>query len=123
MIISASMQSLDSQSSLQYYAEISYLCNIICFRYRVRWGEGLEGKKSFCPFRLCELIFTPLTCPFHAWDCRMMKTITRLHKSMVLLEYFTSNSWTWSTENMTMLMNQLTPEDRKASGVCCGHGE
>ncbi|XP_037993765.1 fatty acyl-CoA reductase 1 isoform X2 [Motacilla alba alba] len=43
----------------------------------------------------------------------MMKTITRLHKSMMFLEYFTSNSWTWNTENMTMLMNQLTPEDKK----------
>ncbi|NXI65638.1 FACR1 reductase, partial [Anseranas semipalmata] len=45
---------------------------------------------------------------------RMMKTISRLHKSMVLLEYFTRNSWIWNTENMTMLMNQLTPEDKKA---------
>ncbi|NXY47086.1 FACR1 reductase, partial [Ceuthmochares aereus] len=46
---------------------------------------------------------------------RMMKTITRLHKAMMLLEYFTSNSWIWSTENMTMLMNQLNPQDKKAS--------
>ncbi|KAM6133885.1 fatty acyl-CoA reductase 1 isoform 2-T2 [Phoenicopterus ruber ruber] len=44
---------------------------------------------------------------------RMMKTITRLHKAMMLLEYFTSNSWVWNTENMTMLMNQLNPEDKK----------
>ncbi|XP_042669921.1 fatty acyl-CoA reductase 1 isoform X2 [Centrocercus urophasianus] len=43
----------------------------------------------------------------------MMKTITRLHKAMVFLEYFTSNSWIWNTENMTMLMNQLSPEDKK----------
>ncbi|NWU09264.1 FACR1 reductase, partial [Cephalopterus ornatus] len=46
---------------------------------------------------------------------RMMKTITRLHKAMMLLEYFTSHSWTWSNENMTMLMNQLNPEDKKAT--------
>ncbi|KAF1665585.1 Fatty acyl-CoA reductase 1, partial [Aptenodytes patagonicus] len=45
----------------------------------------------------------------------MMKTITRLHKAMMLLEYFTSNSWIWNTENMTMLMNQLNPQDKKAS--------
>ncbi|XP_009459702.1 PREDICTED: fatty acyl-CoA reductase 1 isoform X2 [Nipponia nippon] len=43
----------------------------------------------------------------------MMKTITRLHKALMLLEYFTSNSWTWNTENMTMLMNQLNPQDKK----------
>ncbi|KAF3829970.1 hypothetical protein GH733_001395 [Mirounga leonina] len=30
---------------------------------------------------------------------RMMKTITRLHKAMVFLEYFTSNSWVWNTDN------------------------
>lgn len=33
----------------------------------------------------------------------------------MLIEYFTSNSWIWNTENMTMLMNQLSPEDKKAS--------
>ncbi|XP_010562069.1 PREDICTED: fatty acyl-CoA reductase 1 isoform X3 [Haliaeetus leucocephalus] len=43
----------------------------------------------------------------------MMKTITRLHKALMLIEYFTSNSWIWNTENMTMLMNQLSPEDKK----------
>nr|XP_047912483.1 fatty acyl-CoA reductase 1-like [Anser cygnoides] len=45
----------------------------------------------------------------------MLKTISCLHKAMMLLEYFTSNSWVWNTENMTMLMNQLTPEDKKVS--------
>uniref|UniRef100_A0A670XYK8 Fatty acyl-CoA reductase n=1 Tax=Pseudonaja textilis TaxID=8673 RepID=A0A670XYK8_PSETE len=44
---------------------------------------------------------------------RMMKTITRLHKAMVLLEYFTSNSWDWNTDNVNMLMSQLSPEDKK----------
>ncbi|XP_061466460.1 fatty acyl-CoA reductase 1 isoform X2 [Rhineura floridana] len=45
---------------------------------------------------------------------RMMKTITRLHKAMMLLEYFTSNSWDWNTDNVNMLMSQLSPEDKKA---------
>uniref|UniRef100_A0A3B3QT55 Fatty acyl-CoA reductase n=1 Tax=Paramormyrops kingsleyae TaxID=1676925 RepID=A0A3B3QT55_9TELE len=44
---------------------------------------------------------------------RMMKTITRLHKAMMVLEYFTSHSWTWNTDNMTMLLNQMSPQDRK----------
>ncbi|KAL7862618.1 hypothetical protein SRHO_G00116020 [Serrasalmus rhombeus] len=44
---------------------------------------------------------------------RMMKTITRLHKAMMVLEYFTSHSWVWNTDNVTMLLNQLGPEDRK----------
>uniref|UniRef100_A0A6I8RGU7 Fatty acyl-CoA reductase n=1 Tax=Xenopus tropicalis TaxID=8364 RepID=A0A6I8RGU7_XENTR len=45
---------------------------------------------------------------------RMMKTITRLHKAMMLLEYFTSNSWVWNNENTNMLMSQLSPDDKKA---------
>ncbi|XP_063052872.1 fatty acyl-CoA reductase 1 isoform X2 [Engraulis encrasicolus] len=45
---------------------------------------------------------------------RMMKTIKRLHKAMMVLEYFTSHSWVWNTDNVTMLMNQMSPEDRRA---------
>ncbi|XP_029010132.1 fatty acyl-CoA reductase 1 isoform X2 [Betta splendens] len=44
---------------------------------------------------------------------RMMKTITRLHKAMMVLEYFTSHSWVWNTENVTMLMAMMSPEDKK----------
>ncbi|MGH0143251.1 UNVERIFIED_CONTAM: hypothetical protein FKN15_040281 [Acipenser sinensis] len=51
---------------------------------------------------------------------RMMKTITRLHKALMLLEYFTSHSWVWSTDNTTMLMSQLSPEDKKASPLLIG---
>ncbi|XP_012636180.1 fatty acyl-CoA reductase 1 isoform X2 [Microcebus murinus] len=47
----------------------------------------------------------------------MMKTITRLHKAMVFLEYFTSNSWVWNTDNVNMLMNQLNPEDKKTFNI------
>ncbi|XP_043944137.1 fatty acyl-CoA reductase 2 isoform X2 [Protopterus annectens] len=45
---------------------------------------------------------------------RMMRIFNRLHKSMMLLEYFTSQSWEWSTENMNYLMGQLNAEDRKS---------
>ncbi|XP_068168149.1 fatty acyl-CoA reductase 1 [Antennarius striatus] len=44
---------------------------------------------------------------------RMMKTITRLHKSMMVLEYFTNHSWVWNTDNIVMLMAQMSPEDKK----------
>uniref|UniRef100_A0A8C4I1V3 Fatty acyl-CoA reductase n=1 Tax=Dicentrarchus labrax TaxID=13489 RepID=A0A8C4I1V3_DICLA len=44
---------------------------------------------------------------------RMMKTITRLHKAMMVLEYFTSHSWVWNNDNVTMLMAQMSPEDKK----------
>ncbi|XP_041652624.1 fatty acyl-CoA reductase 1 isoform X3 [Cheilinus undulatus] len=43
----------------------------------------------------------------------MMKTITRLHKAMMVLEYFTSHSWVWNNDNISMLMAQLSPEDKK----------
>lgn len=44
---------------------------------------------------------------------RMMKTITRLHKAMMVLEYFTNHSWVWKTDNVVMLMNQMGAEDKK----------
>ncbi|XP_072242714.1 fatty acyl-CoA reductase 1 isoform X2 [Leuresthes tenuis] len=44
---------------------------------------------------------------------RMMKTISRLHKAMMVLEYFTSHSWMWNTDNMAMLLAQMSPEDKK----------
>uniref|UniRef100_A0A8B9ZMX1 Fatty acyl-CoA reductase n=1 Tax=Anas zonorhyncha TaxID=75864 RepID=A0A8B9ZMX1_9AVES len=44
---------------------------------------------------------------------RMMKIINRLHKSMMLLQYFSTQSWDWSSDNMNMLMGQLNTEDRK----------
>uniref|UniRef100_A0A3P9M0D6 Fatty acyl-CoA reductase n=1 Tax=Oryzias latipes TaxID=8090 RepID=A0A3P9M0D6_ORYLA len=44
---------------------------------------------------------------------RMMKTISRLHKAMMVLEYFTSHSWEWNTDNMSMLLAQMSPEDKK----------
>lgn len=44
---------------------------------------------------------------------RMMKTISRLHKAMMVLEYFTSHSWVWHTDNMALLMTHMSPEDKK----------
>ncbi|XP_016849406.1 fatty acyl-CoA reductase 1 isoform X2 [Anolis carolinensis] len=44
---------------------------------------------------------------------RMMKLFSRLHKSMTFFEYFTSRTWEWSSDNMNMLMNQLSPKDKK----------
>ncbi|XP_069018729.1 fatty acyl-CoA reductase 1 isoform X2 [Embiotoca jacksoni] len=44
---------------------------------------------------------------------RMMKTITRLHKAMMVLEYFTSHSWVWNTDNIAMLLANMSPEDKK----------
>ncbi len=61
------------------------------------------------------------------WWRRMMKTITRLHKAMMVLEYFTSHSWVWNMDNVTMLMNQMGSEDKKVCvcintlSVCCWH--
>ncbi|XP_061898507.1 fatty acyl-CoA reductase 1 [Entelurus aequoreus] len=44
---------------------------------------------------------------------RMMKTITRLHKAMMVLEYFTSHSWVWNTDNVTMLLGNMSSDDKK----------
>ncbi|XP_077914506.1 fatty acyl-CoA reductase 1 isoform X4 [Halichoerus grypus] len=91
------------------------------------WGE--VGKKwsdlfskrsmSWFPPRSPHVLSICLnsSCPNTAFDAQMMKTITRLHKAMVFLEYFTSNSWVWNTDNVNMLMNQLNPEDKKTFNI------
>ncbi|XP_069484627.1 fatty acyl-CoA reductase 2 [Ambystoma mexicanum] len=45
---------------------------------------------------------------------RMMKIFNRLHKSMMLYEYFSKQSWEWSSDNMNILMGHLSSEDKKA---------
>lgn len=49
----------------------------------------------------------------------MMRIFNRLHKAIGLLEYFSSQDWEWNSENMSMLMSQLTPEDRKVGLNIC----
>ncbi|KAJ8411301.1 hypothetical protein AAFF_G00173070 [Aldrovandia affinis] len=44
---------------------------------------------------------------------QMMRIFNRLHKAIGLLEYFSSRDWEWTTENVSMLMGQLSTEDRK----------
>lgn len=44
-----------------------------------------------------------------------MRIFNRLHKAIGLLEYFSSQDWEWNSENLSMLMSQLSPEDRKVS--------
>uniref|UniRef100_A0A8D0H5B4 Fatty acyl-CoA reductase n=1 Tax=Sphenodon punctatus TaxID=8508 RepID=A0A8D0H5B4_SPHPU len=48
---------------------------------------------------------------------RMMKIFNRLHKMIMLLEYFSCQSWEWNSDNLTMLINQLSPEDRKLFSI------
>uniref|UniRef100_A0A3P9M3Y1 Fatty acyl-CoA reductase n=1 Tax=Oryzias latipes TaxID=8090 RepID=A0A3P9M3Y1_ORYLA len=43
---------------------------------------------------------------------QMMRIFNRLHKAIGLLEYFSSQDWEWNSDNISMLMSQLTPEDR-----------
>lgn len=49
----------------------------------------------------------------------MMRIFDRLHKAIGLLEYFSSQDWEWNSENLSMLMSQLSPEDRKVSRSFC----
>ncbi|KAJ3612459.1 hypothetical protein NHX12_020734 [Muraenolepis orangiensis] len=44
---------------------------------------------------------------------QMMRIFNRLHKAVGLLEYFSNQDWEWKSENMSMLLNELTLEDRK----------
>ena len=72
-------------------------------------------RSVWCVIDLREAVGNKLLSLF-LWRRRMMKTITRLHKAMMVLEYFTSHSWVWNTDNVTMLLNQLGAEDRKVRG-------
>lgn len=54
------------------------------------------------------------------FDCRMVKIYTKLHKSMEILEYFTTRSWDWTHANLDALKSSMTPEDQKVS--CHGNG-
>lgn len=44
---------------------------------------------------------------------RMVKIYTKLHKSMEILEYFTTRSWDWTHANLDALKSSMTPEDQK----------
>lgn len=44
---------------------------------------------------------------------RMVQVYTRLHKSMEVLEYFTTRSWEWTHSNMDVLKGSMTPDDQK----------
>ncbi|XP_054055817.1 fatty acyl-CoA reductase 1 isoform X2 [Rissa tridactyla] len=105
-----------------HWGEVGYHINL---SYKINPLECAVGDPNFILqnnplLRLYRIAVSRTTAFFHDLLLRltgrkpwMMKTITRLHKAMTLLEYFTSNSWIWNTENMTMLMNQLHPEDKK----------
>uniref|UniRef100_A0A671LYF0 Fatty acyl-CoA reductase n=1 Tax=Sinocyclocheilus anshuiensis TaxID=1608454 RepID=A0A671LYF0_9TELE len=44
---------------------------------------------------------------------RMMKTIARLHKAMMVLEYFTSHSWVWNMDNVTIMFSMKSCQDSR----------
>ncbi|KAL8580694.1 hypothetical protein ACOMHN_004735 [Nucella lapillus] len=44
---------------------------------------------------------------------RMVKVYRRLHKAIDTLTFFTSNSWTWDSNNLDIIQHQLSPEDLK----------
>ncbi|XP_034994380.2 fatty acyl-CoA reductase 2 isoform X2 [Zootoca vivipara] len=44
---------------------------------------------------------------------RMMKMYNRLHNSMKFFDFFANRSWEWKSDNMNMLLNQLSPKDKK----------
>ena len=44
---------------------------------------------------------------------RMVKIYNKLHRAMGTLTFFTTHSWEWTYNNLEMLKNQLSAEDRK----------
>lgn len=74
------------------------------------WWKHLQSKPT--AFTYDQTSCPPLT---FLLCFRMMKIINRLHKSMMLLQYFSTQSWDWSSDNMNMLMSHLNTEDKKVS--------
>lgn len=77
------------------------------------WTEATVSPTSLIQFSSNK---TKWNCDLHwlpAVRFRMMRIFNRLHKAISLLEYFSSQDWVWNSDNMSMLMGQLTPEDRK----------
>lgn len=54
---------------------------------------------------------------FYMWISGRRRMFVRiqdkLRKAVASLDYFTSHSWTFSSDNLFMLYNKMTPEDRK----------
>ncbi|KPP62270.1 fatty acyl-CoA reductase 1-like [Scleropages formosus] len=44
---------------------------------------------------------------------RIMRIFHKLHKAAGLLEYFSNQEWQWSSDNVDMLMRQLSAEDQQ----------
>lgn len=87
---------------------------------RLTFWELNERKSPHqSSFAQISLLFSRLLPALFPWWRRMMKTITRLHKAMMVLEYFTSHSWVWNTDNVTMLINQMGSEDKKVCVCLC----
>jgi len=43
----------------------------------------------------------------------MVRMYAKLHKSMEILEYFTTRSWEWTHSHLDVLKSQMTSEDQK----------
>ncbi|NXW29678.1 FACR1 reductase, partial [Phaetusa simplex] len=75
-----------------------------------RWFPIFRWHSASAIQSLCQTSYPP---PTLLLCFRMMKIINRLHKSMMLLQYFSTQSWDWSSDNMNMLMSHLNTEDKK----------
>jgi len=87
-----------------------------CFR---RPKEGILTTNSF--LHDCWILVSHLL-PAYAADAgflmigkkpRMVRTYTKLHKSMEILEYFTTRSWEWTHAHLDVLRSHMSPEDQK----------
>ena len=50
---------------------------------------------------------------------RMVRMYAKLHKSMEILEYFTTRSWEWTHGHLDLLKSQMTAEDQKVGTIYC----
>ncbi|NXF57508.1 FACR1 reductase, partial [Ciccaba nigrolineata] len=98
-----------------FWGEMIFLSQALKSRSPIfRWHSAsaiqtARGRPN-CTFAQGQTSCPPLT---FLLCFRMMKIVKRLHKSMMLLQYFSTQSWNWSSDNMNMLMSHLNTEDKK----------
>ncbi|XP_077994959.1 fatty acyl-CoA reductase 1-like [Glandiceps talaboti] len=80
---------------------------------------GIITKNQFL-HRFVHFIYQ--TAPFYFFDllsrikgqkARMLRIDDKVKKAMACLEYFTTHSWQWANENVALLSNMLSDEDRE----------
>ncbi|XP_039738338.1 fatty acyl-CoA reductase 2 [Pteropus medius] len=122
------------KTMLIYHSTSGHINPFYCKEMGLQLTATLEKIPLEKPFRRPYTIYTTSTISKQYWNTvshhayaiiydfyliltgrkpRMTKLLNRILKTISKLEYFSSQSWEWTTYNTEMLMSQLSPEDQR----------